>query len=49
MEDFTHVINWDKVTELKDVVELLKGFDIKIDPDKINPRLKKYLTPINGE
>ncbi len=46
MKDFTHVIDWDKVKKVEDVIEILKGLDIKLNPDKMNPRLKKYVTPI---
>jgi len=44
---FTHVIDWDKINTLEDVIEILKGLDIKIDPKQINPRLKPFITPIS--
>lgn len=45
--DFTHVIDWDKVRKVEDVIELLKGLDMSFDPAKANPRLHKFLTPID--
>lgn len=46
MNNYTHVIDWDKVNDIKDVIEILKAMDIKIDVTKVNKRLRPYLTPI---
>jgi hypothetical protein len=44
--NFDHVIDWDKVKKIEDVVEILKGLGMKYDINKANPKLKKLLTPI---
>lgn len=49
MSDYTHVIDWDKVDDVKDVIEILKGLDITVDPNNINERLLKYIKPISEE
>lgn len=48
MNNYTHVIDWDKVNDIKDVIEILKAMDIRIDVNNVNKRLHPYLTPINS-
>lgn len=44
--EFTHVVDWDKIQDIDDVVELLKGLDMRFNPAKCNPKIHKLLTPI---
>jgi len=46
---FTHVIDWNKVKSVKDVIEILKALDMKFNPDNVNPKLKKFITLIDAE
>lgn len=45
--NFDHVIDWDKVKKIEDVVEILKGLGMKYDISKASPKLSKLLTPID--
>jgi hypothetical protein len=44
---YTHIIDWDLVVDVKDVVEILKGLNITIDPKTCSPKLLPYLIVVN--
>lgn len=46
---FTHIIDWEQVKSVEDVIKILKGLELRVDPKKCNPRLYKYIIPFKDD